>query len=143
MTANKDALNLNRFNDFSLGLDKFFSELYSAAQFEDKYPPANIIRERTGFLTLELAVAGFSEDDISVTFKRNLLVVEGNKRAQEDLNRQYILRGIAGRNFKRNFVLADSIVVKNAVIKDGMLIITLEEIIPENDKPKVINVTRA
>ena len=100
------------------------------------YPPYNIYKNRDTYV-LELAVAGFGKEDIEITVKELQLTVEGRLEASQE---QAVHKGIATRDFKQNFVLAEYVVVKGAELKDGMLRITLEQELPEELQPKVIKI---
>jgi molecular chaperone IbpA len=100
------------------------------------YPPFNLEKLAENNYRITLAVAGFTEKDIEITQQENALVVTGHK-ADED-TAHYLHRGIATRNFKREFVLGDRVEIKTAALKDGMLVIDLTEIVPEEAKPKRI-----
>ena len=100
----------------------------------DGYPPYNIERlPRNGLeperLRITLAVAGFAREDLEVSFEENQLVIRGKQK--DDVERQYLHRGIAARQFQRAFVVADGISVKVAELKDGLLSIDLEQPQPE------------
>lgn len=108
------------------------------------YPPYNIIHQDDNNISIELAVAGFKEEDITVTLENRLLKVEG-KRATEKHEGDtpiYVYKGIAERSFERRFVLAEYIEVKEAKLENGMLYINLEQIIPEEKKPKTIEIKK-
>ena len=100
----------------------------------DGYPPYNIERlPRNGSeperLRITLAVAGFAREDLEVSFEENELVIRG--RQKDEVERQYLHRGIAARQFQRAFVVADGITIKVAELKDGLLSIDLEQPQPE------------
>jgi len=100
------------------------------------YPPYNIEQTGEHRLRITLAVAGFSDDDLSVNVEDNQLVIRGKQ--QEDLsNRIYLHRGIASRQFTRSFVLAEGIEVQGAAISNGLLHVDLERPVPQ---PKVTQV---
>jgi HSP20 family molecular chaperone IbpA len=106
----------------------------------DGYPPYNIERVtqgdgRTAVLRITLAVAGFTRDQLEVTVEDRRLTIHGKQ--QEDKNRQYLYRGIAARQFRRTFVLADGIEVRNADIKNGLLSIDLVRLEPERVVRKI------
>jgi molecular chaperone IbpA len=91
---------------------------------------------------IELAVAGFAEDEINVELKDNILTVQGDQtRAEAGI--EYLYKGIGSRNFVRTFPLAEHIEVRGATVKNGILSIALEQIVPEEDKPKKIAITFA
>jgi HSP20 family molecular chaperone IbpA len=106
----------------------------------DGYPPYNIERltqddGRTEVLRITLAVAGFSRDQLAITVEDRRLTIHGKQ--QEDKNRQYLYRGIAARQFRRTFVLADGIEVRSADIKNGLLSIDLVRVEPERVVRKI------
>jgi len=106
------------------------------------YPPYNIVRLDENDYQITMAVAGFSEDDLTITLKENLLLVEGHiLEAEQDETRQYLHRGIAERAFERRFQLADHIRVVNAALFNGLLTIDLAREIPESMKPRQIEIT--
>ena len=100
------------------------------------YPPYNIKRDGDNF-TIEMALAGFSKDDIEVTVTEDILTVASNK---DNTKEDEVYKGISNRKFTRNFSMADDIVVKSAKLKNGLLIIKLERVIPEDKKPRKINI---
>jgi HSP20 family molecular chaperone IbpA len=112
---------------FLLGFDTFEERVDRLAKASDGYPPYNIERTLDGDETerflISIAVAGFSKGELDVVAEDNQLVVRG--RQKEEADRQYLHRGIAARQFQRNFLLADGVVVQEAELKNGMLIITL------------------
>lgn len=100
------------------------------------YPPYNIEQTGEHALRITLAVAGFSDDDLSVTVEDNQLVIRG-RNAEDTTERVYLHRGIAARQFSRSFVLAEGIEVKHAGLVNGLLHIDLERPVPE---PKVTEI---
>ncbi|MDR3475403.1 MAG: Hsp20 family protein [Devosia sp.] len=112
---------------FLLGFDSFEERVDRLAKASDGYPPYNIERTVDGDGTenflISIAVAGFSKGELDVVAEDNQLLVRG--RQKEEGDRQYLHRGIAARQFQRNFLLADGVIVKEAELKHGMLIITL------------------
>ena len=105
------------------------------------YPPYNIIRVDENEYQIELAVAGFSMMELSITQERNDLIVEGTPYEHEDDIPLYLHKGIANRSFKRSFTLADYVEVKGATLELGILRIDLERKIPEALMPKKIAIT--
>jgi len=132
--------NLQPYQRFGIGFDHLFNELDRLMQVSTPsnggYPPFNLEKLAENNYRITLAVAGFTEKDIEITQQENALVVTGHK-ADED-TAHYLHRGIATRNFKREFVLGDRVEIKTAALKDGMLVIDLTEIVPEEAKPKRI-----
>jgi len=127
-----------QFNRWAIGFDPLLQTLQqvSATAKQASYPPYNIYKDGDKYV-LELAVAGFGKEDITITVKELQLTVEGQLEASEA---EPIHKGIATRDFKQNFVLAEYVVVKGAELKDGMLRITLEQELPEEMQPKLIKI---
>ena len=127
--------------DTFLGFDQLFNTLTDINPETARgsgYPPYNVIKKDDGHHLIEIAVAGFSKDDIDLTLEKGILTVTGNKKKGTDM-REYTHRGISSRAFERSFTLADTISVIGADIVDGLLVIILENNIPEEDKPQTIN----
>jgi len=127
--------------DTFLGFDQLFNTLSETPMDSARgvgYPPYNVIRKDDGHFLIEIAVAGFSKDDIDLTLEKGVLTVTGKKHSGED-TRDYTHRGISSRGFERSFTIADTIKVIGADIVDGLLVIILENDIPEEDKPQTIN----
>ena len=135
---------MNRF-DFTpyrrttVGFDRLFDLLENNARASqgDNYPPFNIERSGDDAYRITLAVAGFKPEDIDITAQQNMLTVQGRK-ADDNEEREYLHVGIAQRGFERRFELADFVLVKNAQLADGLLVIDLEREVPEAMKPKKI-----
>lgn len=128
------------FEKFFVGFDDHINHLNELANAVTRnstgYPPYNITK--TGELTyaIELAVAGFDERDIEIEYAENKLTVKGS--IQPETEAEYVHRGIANRDFNRTFALNDEVEVKDANLKNGLLTIALERIIPDHKKPKKI-----
>ncbi|MBA5777332.1 Hsp20 family protein [Stappia sp. F7233] len=124
----------------TVGFDRLFSLLDGVNNDAPAYPPYNI--ERTGENTyrITMAVAGFSEADLTIEAKEGTLTVKG-ERAQEKEEREVLYRGIASRSFERRFQLADFLEVKGASLENGLLHIDLLREIPEAMKPRKIEIT--
>ena len=125
----------------SVGFDRMQRLLDTAAQTEQStaYPPYNIEQVGDEGYQVTVAVAGFSDDELDITLTDRSLVVTG-KSERDDADRSYLHRGIAGRAFERRFELADHIQVKGAKLENGLLHIGLERIVPENEKPRKIEI---
>ena len=124
----------------SVGFDhlaSLFDSLTGAANDAPTYPPYNIERLGENSYRISMAVAGFTPADIKVEVEESLLKVTGQK-GDEAKGNEFLYRGIAGRNFERQFQLADYVEVKGADIKDGMLHIDLARNVPEKMKPRTI-----
>jgi molecular chaperone IbpA len=126
----------------ALGFENSFAALDNAAHLltatQNAFPPVNVIKKDDYNFILELAVAGYKQDEIEITSERNSLKVTG-KKAETD-ERNYLVKGIAGRKFSRQFVLSDTVVVRDAALADGILSIELENVIPEEQKPRKIEI---
>ncbi len=107
---------------------------------QPSYPPYNIEKTDADTYRISVAVAGFSEEDLSVEVKENALIVAG-KKAAEDKDRSYLHRGIATRAFERRFALADHVRVTGASHENGMLNIDLKREVPEALKPRRIQIS--
>ncbi|MCT8997718.1 Hsp20 family protein [Chelativorans intermedius] len=128
----------------TVGFDRLFTMLDSLGQLDNgqTYPPYNIERTGENAYRISMAVAGFSEDEISVEAHRNVLTVKGERNEEkQDENTEVLYRGIAARSFERRFQLADHVEVEGATLKDGLLHIALVRNIPEDMKPRKIAIT--
>ena len=121
-----------------VGFDHLFSELeFTAKHAQDHYPPHNIIRTSESDYLIELAIAGFSQDEITVEVKDRTLTVTGEHVSK---GREFIHRGISTKKFKRTFRLSEHVNVNGADIQDGILAIDLQYVIPEEMRPRKINI---
>ena len=109
----------------------------AGAETATGYPPYNIERTGENAYRVEIAVAGFRQDDLTIEVKENLLTVQGRKVANDEAKR-YLHRGLAERNFERRFQLADYVIVDDASLENGLLSITLKRELPEALKPRRI-----
>lgn len=129
---------------FTVGFDEIFEQLArSHEQLSNNsvnYPPYNIVKYDANNYALEIAVAGFSIDEIDIGIEGNNLTIIGEKTS-EAKEVTYIYKGISTRSFKRTIPLGDHIIVKDAIIMNGMLTIKLEREIPEALKPRKIAIT--
>jgi molecular chaperone IbpA len=125
----------------TVGFDRMFDLLDSAASQtgSNGYPPYNIEKAGDNAYRIVMAVAGFAESELNVTQKENALLVTG-QTANGQEGKQYLYRGIAGRNFERRFQLADHVKVVGAKLANGLLTIELQREIPEEKKPRAIPV---
>ncbi|MDM9646720.1 Hsp20 family protein [Rhizobium sp. S163] len=124
----------------SVGFDRVFSLLENAqrARSISDWPPYDIAKTGNDGYRISIAVAGFEQADLDITFQSNLLTVTGKK--QETANDGYLHRGIAGRPFEHRFELADHVRVNGADLKNGLLSIDLVREIPEALKPRKIDI---
>ena len=112
-------------------------QTWSNVKIQDNYPPYNVIKEDDDTYIVEIALAGFDKNDISVTTDKDQLIVKGEREKEET---EYTYKGIATRSFNRSFALAEYMEVTKAEFNNGMLSITVERIIPEDKKPKTIKI---
>jgi len=133
---------LAQLNRALVGFDRMFDTFESrfANQATTNYPPHNIVKTNEQNYYIEMAVAGFSKNEIAVEVEAELITVKGERNREEDQNVQFIHRGLSARDFVRQFQMTEHMVVKGAVIQDGLLRIDLEVIIPEDKKPRVIDI---
>jgi molecular chaperone IbpA len=142
MTNRRINLDLDPFglSKHSIGFDSIFDRLHAANAALPKataYPPYNIKKIDNEHYVIEMAVAGFGKTNLDIELKDDTLTVTGSHDAPEG---DYIYQGIANRAFTRQFALADSVVVKNAELANGLLKIALERYIPEEKKAKKIDI---
>ena len=135
----------NKLRPVSVGFDSVFDHFES--MFNDlptmhsNYPPYDIIKTDQHSYVIELAVAGFSKKDISVTVENGVLTVESNREGQSETNGEEIIhRGISKRYFKKSFSISDDVEIRGAELKDGLLRVSMEKIIPESRKRKEISI---
>jgi len=136
----------NSLRPFSVGFDSIFDEfdrmLESSERISSNYPPYNIHKINENDYKIEVALAGYSKEDIELEIKENTLTVR-NKRKEKVINDQnngVIHKGISTRQFERSFTLSDDIKVKKADLNNGLLGIDLERIIPEDKKSRFIEI---
>ena len=135
---------LTPFYRSTVGFDRLFSLLdRSTADGSPGYPPYNIERTGENSYRITVAVSGFSQGELSIVAKENTLTIKGEKTANENgkESSEVLYRGIAARAFERVFQLADSVVVKNASLENGLLHVDLVREIPEAKKPRSIPIS--
>lgn len=138
----------SNFDRFFVGADRIAKTLRDNAEWlannaAQAYPPFNLKKTDENKYVIEMAVAGFGKQDIEITLEDNKLVVKGNSASDTKEAEQYLHMGIANRAFTRQFTLADNVEIDNAEMINGMLRIWLEHIIPEDKKPRKIEVKEA
>jgi molecular chaperone IbpA len=128
----------------TVGFDRLFSMLDTVGQPDNgqTYPPYNIERTGEDAYRISMAVAGFGEDEISIEAHRNVLTVKGEKAEERSEEGEFLYRGIAARAFERRFQLADFVEVSGAELKNGLLHIELKRNIPDEMKPRKIEIAR-
>ena len=141
MQNNLTTFDKNKFIPYSIGFDNLFDRLFDIdLESSNSYPPYNISKVDDNNYIIEMALAGFNKDDIEVELADSELTVRSKKREDSNKDVNLIHQGISHRSFNRKFTLSEEILVKSAEMKNGMLIIKLEKFIPENKKPKLINI---
>jgi molecular chaperone IbpA len=142
------SLDLTPFYRQAIGIDGLFDRLMhnidmaSANNGGNNYPPYNIIKTGEDSYEIQIAVAGFAEGEVELNFHEGQLVITGEKNT-DDSDTQYLHRGISARKFIRTFQLSDYVEVREATIKDGILTVSLQRIVPEEMKPKRIAISYA
>ena len=136
----------NSLRPFSVGFDSIFDEfdrmLESTERYSANYPPYNIKRVSDTDYRIEVALAGYSKDDIEIELKDSTLTVR-NKATDKTVDENgngVIHKGISTRQFERSFTISEDIKVKDAELKNGLLVIELERIIPDEKKPRLIDI---
>lgn len=125
----------------AVGFDRLASMLENASRAEQAgWPPYNIETTGENRYRVEIAVAGFSPDELNIEVRENLLTVTGRKAANDGGERQFLHRGLAERDFERRFQLADYVIVREARLENGLLSIALERELPEALKPRRIDI---
>jgi len=134
------AFDIPTLHKFSVGFDNIFNELERVStQQRDNYPPYNVIQISDNEYSVQLAVAGFDLDDLSVTKDKNFLIVAGTAPVSDSkVEPNFIHRGLSQRNFRREFQLADHVEIKEANLELGILNIYLVREIPIEQRPKTI-----
>jgi len=126
----------------SVGFDRFDDLINNALRADQSggYPPYDIIRDADGRYRIVMAVAGFREPELNITVQENELRVSGRVEvaANDEEGRTWLHRGIARRAFERTFRLADHVRVTGAALKDGLLTVHLEQVVPEEAKPRMV-----
>ena len=137
----------NQLRPVTVGFDNMFDHFESMFDGDVfsvptvNFPPYNIVKTGDFTYDVELALAGYSKEDITVDYADNLLSVKSIKKSDESKDEDGVLhRGIAKRYFSKAFTIADDVEVKGAELKDGLLKISMERIVPEGKKPRSIDI---
>ena len=121
--------------------ESMFDDNFFANQTHQNYPPYNIMKTGDYTYNIEIALAGFSKKDIDVSYEEGVITVKSIQEAKQDGDQSGVLhKGISKRMFTKSFSIADDVEVKGAELKDGLLTISLERIIPESKKPRTIKI---
>lgn len=139
MTLHNPRTHFGQLLPSTVGFDHFFDALESLStdRVPSTFPPHNIVRIDDNNYLVELAVAGFSEDDITIEVVKKQLEISG-KKINKDENRSYLHCGIGTRSFRKVVHMADTVQVKGASLSDGILTVELENVVPEENLPKRI-----
>ena len=146
--TSKDLSIFNSLRPFSIGFDDMFDQFENMLgngnlSMQSNYPPYNIRRTGKDNYSIEVALAGFNKNDVEVEFEDNLLTVRTKQVDKSDAkneNGEVIHRGISQRQFARSFTIADDVKVNSAELKDGLLTIDCERILPDHKKKRLIDI---
>ena len=140
--TNKALSIFNQLRPLSVGFDNMFDHFESMFDVPTiNYPPYNIVKTGDNKFDIEVALAGFNKKDINVTSENNMLTIESKQdEKSKDKDGEVIHKGISKRYFKRSFTIADDVEVKGAELKDGLLKVSMEKIIPDAKKLKTIDI---
>lgn len=139
---NNQLAKIDAINRALIGFDTMFDQMERrfSSSVSNNYPPHNILKTGENQYEIQLAVTGFDKSEISVTVEDNILFVKGESVTAEYPQEQYLHRGLATRDFVKEFPLAEHIEVVGAETKNGMLTVKLVRNVPESAKPKVIDI---
>jgi len=145
--TSKDLSIFNSLRPFSIGFDDMFDQFESmlgngGLSMQSNYPPYNIRKTGKDAYSIEVALAGFNKKDVEVEFEDNLLTVRTKQidKSNENEDGEIIHKGISQRQFARSFTIADDVKVGNAELKDGLLTIACERILPDHKKKRLIEI---
>jgi len=148
MTKNQLSI-FNQLRPITVGFDNVFDHF--ERMFNDdffnvptvNYPPYNIVKTGVNTYNVEVALAGFSRDDVSVEFAEGILTIKSKDKTasdKQDADGDIIHKGISKRYFSKSFTVSDDVEIKGAELKDGLLTVSLERIVPESKKARVIEI---
>ena len=133
-------MQMSKFFELAIA-DSFLKDSFSFKAESSYYPPHNILKHNDNKFVLELAVAGFTQEDLHVVLDKNTLVVTGDKKRDDKSDSvAYLHKGIGTRSFNKSFVLERYFVVKDVKLSDGILKVTLERVVPEEEKPRILEI---
>ena len=134
----------DRVKTYSIGFDRMFDRLFDEGLVTTttNYPPYNIVKVSDTSYEIQIAVAGFGKKDIEIETKENVLTIKSKDKEKGELvdDVEYLHKGISNRSFTRSFTISDDVVVKGATFENGLLNVELERIIPEEKKPRLIEI---
>jgi molecular chaperone IbpA len=133
---------VNALSKALVGFDRMFDDMDRrfATQLSSNYPPFNISKTAGNLYDIAIAVTGFDKEEITLQIESNELTVRGERKPVDDQEPEYLHRGLALRDFEKTFTLAEHMKVRKAEIKNGILLITIEREIPEEMKPRLIDI---
>jgi len=137
-----DHFDRNLLNPYAVGFDRMFDRLQdhqALHQTNTGFPPYNIRKEGDYNFVIELALAGLTKEDLEVEVVEGTLIVRSVEKKKEE-GGELLDRGISYRQFNRSWTLADDVVVKDAKMENGMLLIDLERVVPEEKKPRLLKI---
>ena len=139
-TLRLSSLDIPSIHKFGVGFDSIFDEFNRVAALagKDNYPPYNIIKESDDAYIIELAVAGFKQNEVEIEMEKNILTVKSVESEEPKIVPEYLHKGISARAFTRSFTLADHVEVLGATMQDGILAIQLQRKVPEALQPRKI-----
>ena len=135
--------NLNQLTPYAVGFDRQFNRLTDYVKHQQQstgFPPYNIQKVEDFKYSIELALAGFTKDDIEIEVADGVLTIRSVKESDEVDDEWTLHRGISYRKFNRKFTLSDDVVVNDAKLENGLLTVELEQIVPEEKKPRLIKI---
>jgi len=143
--TNKALSIFNQLRPLSVGFDDVFDHFESMFDYDmvnvSNYPPYNIVKTGDNKFDIEVALAGFNKKDINVTSENGMLTIESKQEDKsKDKDGEVLHKGISKRYFKKSFTIADDVEIKGAELKDGMLKVSMEKIVPEAKKLKTIEI---
>ena len=119
-----------------IGMDDYLDRFFNSFETTTNYPPYNLIHVNNVESVLEIALAGFTKDEINVYTEYGKLTVEGNKENNKETSSQYVHQGLAQRSFRREWALSDDVEVREVQFKDGLLTVKLGKVVPEHHARK-------
>ena len=147
MTSNIPTFRLNhldipQINKFGIGFDSIFEDIHRLASVagKDNYPPYNVIKIDDDHFAIELALAGIDKEALDIQVDQNQLTISTEK-AETDEELEYLHKGISQRGFSRSFTLADHVIVQGADMRNGILKVNLERQLPDELKPRKIDIS--
>lgn len=127
----------------TIGFERLFNELQRRTvelPNQSNYPPYNVVKHSDSLYTIEVAVAGFKREELEIVLNNNTLTISGAQERDQSVSTEYLYQGISARHFERTFTLAEHVSVKSAEVIDGILVVAVEYIVPEDKKARIIEI---